>query len=220
MKVFELIYKVEVNKDKINIFNPDIIKKFKNIFKIIYKNKIYPLESKFKIKDMKNKEIKIKLISFINTTISIIGDITKGCQLLNDYYENINNKKYFEFLKLSLNEISKSVYKIKNNKNIKENKIQIFSEHFVDNNKDKCVIRYKDKIYPLKNYFSIQEKDESQNLEIFLIKLNYRINNKNNHVLNNNLIEKIPFFKENKNEENKYYKKRNCIRYRKFKSIY
>ena len=47
-----------------------------------------------------------------------------------------------------LNEIT-LIYKIEKNKN----RIRIFGEIFVNNNKSKCYIKYKDKKYELDTYF-------------------------------------------------------------------
>ena len=51
-----------------------------------------------------------------------------------------------------------------------KNKINIFHSNFVENNKDKCKIIYKEKEYELKNEFKINDKDDMKK-DFFLIKL-------------------------------------------------
>ena len=63
-----------------------------------------------------------------------------------------------------INEIT-LIYKIEKNKN----RIRIFGEIFVNNNKDKCYIKYKDKKYELDIYFlktNIEEKDNLLELKL------------------------------------------------------
>ena len=63
-----------------------------------------------------------------------------------------------------LNEIT-LIYKIEKNKN----RIRIFGEIFVNNNKSNCYIKYKDKKYELDTYFlktNIKEKDNLLELKL------------------------------------------------------
>ena len=46
----------------------------------------------------------------------------------------------------------------------KENKVKIFGKKFVQNNKDKCKIIYKDKEYDLSVYFNISDNYNNINL--------------------------------------------------------
>ena len=59
----------------------------------------------------------------------------------------------------------KMIYKIKAN----NDKIRIFGKIFVNNNKEKCLILYNDKIFPLKEYFVNEDIKNSNKLEIILI---------------------------------------------------
>ena len=55
-----------------------------------------------------------------------------------------------------------------------EERVRIFGENFVKNNRDKCKIEYKDKIYELKEYFEDIDKNYNHKDEIgfFLIGIN------------------------------------------------
>ena len=101
-----------------------------------------------------------------------------------NYSQNVSNiseiiEKYFEEYKMKndkksrfdtiapLHELSKISYLIKG----EDNKIRIFGENFVKKYKGKCIIIYQDKIYPLDDYFSLNEiniNDDNKSLEIIL----------------------------------------------------
>ena len=127
--------------------------------------------------------------------------MTKGCKSLFTYFENNilqkNTNKYSLFLKYSLNDLSKIVYRLEPEKN--KNNIKIFGTNFVENNKDKCVIIYKDQIYPLKENFSIEGlvKENNQRLEILLIEFE-NISNKSYMFHECNQLEEFPLSNNNK----------------------
>ena len=122
--------------------------------------------------------------------------------------KNINDKiaksfeKYKEKNKLDKNlvisplyELSKISYKIDK----KVEKIKIFGETFVKNNKDKCIIIYKNNIFPLSEYFPIKLIDtiNEDRLEIVLREF-VEINDKNFMFHNCTLLEGFPKFKDHK----------------------
>ena len=81
MKIFNIVYSTRDDEDEEeedfeeNIFkisDPYFVEKNKYVYKIIYKNKIYPLQSIFKIIDNKFEKLKIKLICY-----NYISDINK-----------------------------------------------------------------------------------------------------------------------------------------------
>ena len=202
MRIFKIIYSVSQDLNLIKIFNRTFVKKYKDKCKIIYNHKIYPLQSEFHINN-KNKIIGslfIRLISFTNTFN--INQITKGCKSFLTYFEisNLqkNTNKYSIYLKYSFYELSKMIYNLEKEKNKKMNKVKIFGKNFVQNNKDKCVIIYKDQIYPLKEYFSLDEigKEKINKLEIILIEFE-SISNKSYMFHECNLLEEFPLSKEN-----------------------
>ena len=83
----------------------------------------------------------------------------------------MNMYKYMDnYLFYSSNEIQKLIYKINN-----EDKIKIFGETFVGNNRNKCIISYKAKIFPLQTYFFIMDisKEDKINrkFEILLLEM-------------------------------------------------
>ena len=122
--------------------------------------------------------------------------------------KNINDKiaksfeKYKEKNKLDKNfvisplyELSKTPYKTDK----KVEKIKIFGETFVKNNKDKCIIIYKNNIFPLSEYFPIKLLDtiNEDGLEIVLREF-VEINDKNFMFHNYTLLEGFPKFKDHK----------------------
>ena len=168
MKIFQISYPIKNSETKIKIFNHNFTLKIRNKCKVIYKNKIYPFNNEFEIEDETNKVLKIKLICYFN--IYDINNIKNECESPIQFKE-INNKKrnniFTEFSKLSVHDMSTIIYKIPKNE---DSIIKIFGENFVKNNKDKYIIIYKNKIFPLKEYFSIKEMDKGdKKLEIQLI---------------------------------------------------
>ena len=173
MKIYKVIYYIKETEkgNKIKIFNPSFVRKHKKFCKIIYNGKVFPLTSKLVINEKHQEILEIKLICY--TDILDINDIFKGCESFSNIYEVKNDKKddynyiYKYQLKYSVYQISKMVYSIK-----PADKIKIFGKNFVINNKDKCIIIYQDTIFPLKEFFLIQDfKTGGDKLEIILIEL-------------------------------------------------
>ena len=173
--IYAPFYHIKENIIKIEIANPDFVEKNKYKYRIIYKNKIYPLNSEleFKKDEIEDLKIKIKLICYNN--LSYIHDKTKNEKSLykfkktNKFKKYINRYIYSQHLKISANEISEMVYKIKPGRN----KIQIFGKKFVENNRDKCFILYKDKIRYLETYFQVKDiNKEDEQLKLLLTGLN------------------------------------------------
>lgn len=164
MKVFEIIYSVKQNQNRIKIFNHDFIRKYKNCSKLIYKGKIFPITSEFPITDKNIKKLKIKLI----TLRKIPDDIFLYCNQVNQFNKQRIYKITNDEIKHIVN-VQKLIYKI----NLNKNKIRIFNNKFVNNNKNKCNLIYKNRIFPLKEYFSIEdiEKEKTNKLIIYLIEL-------------------------------------------------
>ena len=132
--VFKLIYIIDKNVNKLKIVNKHFVDKNRGKCKIIYRNKILPMQSELVIQDITIKYLKIKLICYCN--ISSISDITKRNKNLYSFneYKNYKNKinSIFKF-NPEASIIFRAVYRIE--KGIK--KIKIFGDIFVDNNKDK-----------------------------------------------------------------------------------
>ena len=99
-KCIKITYKIKENKDKIQIFSNDFIRKNKNKYKIIYKNKIYSSNKKLSISENNNKILKLKLRLFGNISIDNNNDI-KGYisplryDEIRGYKQNINKYKIF-----------------------------------------------------------------------------------------------------------------------------
>ena len=78
--------------------------------------------------------------------------------------------KFIKYLFNKSHEIKKMIYKISD-----EDKIKIFGEKFVGNNGNKCLILYKDKIFPLQSYFLIKDIDkedkDNKKFKILLLEL-------------------------------------------------
>ena len=161
MEIFQKVYKIKSNENVVKIFDDDFIRKNKNTHKIVYNNKMYPLQNEIFIENKNISEIKIKLISFIHIkTIPIGSYVTKKC---------LYNNKCFK------NKLSRMIYKINNN----ENKIRIFGKTFVENNINKCRIIYNNIVSSLQEYLYFSEKfKKCDNLEIILIEFESIYNRK------------------------------------------
>ena len=121
-------------------------------------------------------------------------DWIKYCESFYAIYVNKKDLKYYNnyisFLKLY--DKSKMVYIIDPN----EEKIHIFFQNFLYYNKYICLILYKDKIFPLKEYFLTKDIEKGDNkLELYLIELE-EISNKNYMFYNCNLLEEFLMFED------------------------
>ena len=172
MKIFKVIYTIKETEkgNKIKIFNPSFVRKYKKSCKIIYNGKVFPLTSKLVINEKHQEILEIKLICY--TDILDINDIFKGCESFSNIYKVKDNKNddyiFKEQLKYSRYQLSKMVYSIKPG----QDRIKIFGKNFVINNKDKCTIIYQEKNYSLTEFFLIQDiKTSGNKLEIILKEL-------------------------------------------------
>ena len=172
MKIYKITYLIkETEKEnKIKIFNPHFVRKYKKFCKLIYNGKVVPLKSEFIIEGKNQTILEFKLICFTN--IPDISDIFKGCESFSDIKEVKNIKKddyiYHNQLNYSIYQMSKMVYSIKP----LQDKIKIFGKNFVNNNSDKCIIIYQDSVFSLNEFFLIQDiKNGGDKLEIILIEL-------------------------------------------------
>ena len=161
MKIYKFVYSY-YKQELLRIFDQKFVKENKYKWKIIHKNKMFPLQSIFRIIENKNEKFKFKLIYYNH-----IQNINKKSYYVNEEKEtenskNIINCEYIDSLLDSSHEIKKFIYKIDN-----EDKIKIFGENFVLNNDNKCLIRYKNKIFPLQIYFllkNIYREDEKKKI--------------------------------------------------------
>ena len=199
MKIYQYVYLIKDNINIIQLFNKDFVDKNKSKFRIVLKNKIYPLQSELIIKDINIKQIKIKIISLYDTLG--IEDRSPNYLIMDKFCESKkykkNNNKYNIYLKCSLHEMSKITYKINRNKN----NIKIFGKNFVEKNKNKCIIIYNDIIFPLKEFFLIKDIQSTteKKLEITLIEL-VDISDRSYMFRECNLLEEFPLSKQKKNE--------------------
>ena len=127
------------------------------IYELFFKERPYKGKSEYaileKIKNFGKSIIKKTGDDILDDLISKLLEINPERRMSWD--------EYFNHPFFKMNEIT-IIYK-----NIeKGNKIRIFGEKFVENNKNKCKIKYKDEIFDLKEFLDIQ-KDE----DIFEIKL-------------------------------------------------
>ena len=143
MKIFEYKMKIQKGDNALN-FDISFIDRYKNKLRIIYNNKIYPLNHRFSIID-NNTDFKINLISL---EFSLLYDI------LNIQYKKKEEKKNIET----------------NAEDDEENyEINLFGYEFVKNNKDKCLIIYNGEIFPLQPFFFLQDIEQNKILNIRLI---------------------------------------------------
>jgi len=173
MKIYKIIYTND-NKTKFKITEPNFVEKNIHKYRIVYKNKIYSLQSIFNIIKNNGKKIKFKLICY--NKIQDINIILKYKPNFKHFFEVKKFKKlmimyqFFDYFLASSREILRLIYKIDN-----EDKIQIFGDEYSGNNGNKCSIIYKDKIFPLQSYFLLNniDKDDKKNkkFEILLLEL-------------------------------------------------
>jgi len=118
MKLFQHVFEAQENEQKIKLFNSKFLIKYKNKCKIIYKNKLYPLQDEFDFIYNPYEKIKVKLVTFYRIPHSEKEYVNKKNES-KKYKKNYN--KYIEYLKYSLNEFSIISYylptTIKKNKN-------------------------------------------------------------------------------------------------------
>mgnify|MGYP002626503920 CR=1 FL=1 len=153
------------------------------------------------------------LFEYLNSTLKYI--IKRSNAQINTN-ENIvkKSKLYVSFLpdsyKYSLNNSPIMIY----HNNNKSKKIKIFGQRFVQKNKTKCRIVYKDEILPLEEYFSFENIEIVEKLEIKLMGFE-DISDKSYMFSHCNCLERFLFADENEcelideindNAENKSYK--------------
>ena len=171
MKIFNLYFLKEENEYVVRMFEPYYVNKYKNKCKLIYKSKIYPFQEEFKTSDKNSELLKIKLI--IYDDFSDINDIIEECESLYSFFEckksKKNSIKYNQIIKCSFKEMTKMVYIIDDEE---DEKIKIFGEDFVQNNKNKCILIYKNKLYPFQENFYIKDIEERDTkLKLFLVEI-------------------------------------------------
>ena len=145
MRVLKFDMKIKKDINSLN-FDTSFINKYKNKLRIVYNNKIYPLYHKFSNMDNNIKILKINLISLEH---------------------------------LSIYEIYKIHYIKKKDKDVKledlyedeeeDDRINVFGKKFIENHKDKCLIIYNNEIFPLQEYFLINNIENKDILEIKLL---------------------------------------------------
>ena len=166
MIIFVIHYLINDNSEKINIFKSNFVMRNKDRIKIIYNNKIIPFQTSIIIRENNNKWIKIKLICFKDNLD--FNALIKG---LDSFYKIYPSTKYknnmirFSKLKFFVFNSSYMIYDKLEPTSEPSKEIKIFCENFVINNKDKCLILFENKFFPLKEYFFLDD-DKSDN-EIF-----------------------------------------------------
>ena len=89
-EIFSMIYRKEDNKDEIRIFGHSFVKNNKNKCKIIYKNKVYPLQEFLSDKGfIYQDEIKIQIL--LGKYIYNKSYMFYGCTSLIEFYYKENN---------------------------------------------------------------------------------------------------------------------------------
>ena len=166
MLIFVIHYLIN-NSKRINILKSNFVKRYKDRIKIIYNNKIIPLQTSLIIGENKNKKkIKIKLICY-NDKLDF-NALTKGLDSFYDFYPYLkyqNDIIIFNKIKSFIFNWSLMIYDKKEPTYEPSQEIKIFGENFIKNNKDKCLIFFENKYFPLKEYFNLDD-DKSGN-EIF-----------------------------------------------------
>lgn len=200
MKVYKLVFLIaDIKESTTRIFLDEFVKLYKNHCKLIYKNKIYDLKSKFNIEDRKSDYLRIKLISsfdipYINYFIPFNGQVYESFEDKRNYEKN--PKKAGIIISRSFYDVSMWVYKINPN----EKRVRIFGEKFVKNNKDKYILKYGKKYFSLNEYFQI-ENITSDNFDIVLIGRENK-SDKSYMFHKCNLLEEYYIFSDTENKKN------------------
>lgn len=104
-ETFIMIYRMDENKDNIRILGEKFVKNNVNKSKLIINNKKLKLKEFFKIKDIKEDKLKIKL--YLDKDVFNKGYIFKDCDLLlqfSIFYEEIIFENENEFIEYEENE--------------------------------------------------------------------------------------------------------------------
>ena len=137
--------------------------KYKKRCKAIYKNKIYKLDKLHSLYFFENNNIKFTIITFVD--LEHFKNEIENCTLF-----DIQEKK--KHIKINSDILPKNlifnIFKMEYKINEGENIIKIFGKIFVQNNIDKCIMVYRNKILPLQEFIKI-EKCEKEKFEILLI---------------------------------------------------
>ena len=166
MVVLIMIFSITKKGNIINIFKNDFVKKNKGKYRIIYNNKLLPLQTKLICRDQRANKLKIQLICY-NDNLNIY-DLMKGCESLSEFYASKlykHNVFKFQALKFFIFNWSIILY----TKFKPKEKIKIFGENFVKNNRDKCMIMLYNKIFPLQEYLIDDVEINNDFLPILLI---------------------------------------------------
>ena len=190
-----------------------------NKCKIVYNNKIIPLQTEFPLnnKERYKKQLKFKLIIFGH--FFNFDQRSEICELPSKFYliKNFQSKNYrYDIYEKSIQ--YKLLY------NLEPYGAAIFGENFAKNNKNKGFFMYNNKIFPIMQYISIKKiisKDKlKKNIEIKFLELehihnkSYMFHNCNTllKIIKLNNINKVNFNKEinediflDASNEDKYY---------------
>ena len=143
MKVFEIDMKIKIKENRLN-FDPSFINKYKNKLRILYNNKIYPLNHKFSNIINNINDLRINLISLEQLPLYDIHNIR--------YIKEDDKKDLWD----------------RYEDEEEDDRIRLFGKKFIERNKDKCLIIYNNEIYPLQEYFLIKDI-ESKDIKIKLL---------------------------------------------------
>ena len=177
---------VDENKD---IFLSHFLKNNKKKSKTIYENQLYQLQNKF-IFLKKGRELYKIILVYHEKFFEILANnclgIKRRLKLNLNHFEN----------PCQFQDLSKMVYDIGEN----ATSIQIFGEKFVENNKNKCIIIYKNQILPIQTYFPFNFiSKEDKKLELLLIELE-DITNRSYMFANCEALEEFSFVYEAQKE--------------------
>ena len=208
MKIYYAILWINRNIFETKIFDKKFIELYRNKCKIIYESKIHQLGSSFKIKRNRESVLKIKLICFGTLKYPRELIFERNFSLVPVHFferkikkNNIMKDKFY--LKYLFYNTSKMVYNIKPSKNrtpLIDDYIKIFGEKFVDNNSNKCAIKYKNEIFQLQECFKIKGIEILDNkLEIFLLQFK-ETPNKSYMFYECKALEEFSLVKENQDE--------------------
>ena len=152
-------FKDVINKFKLNL--EEIMNKFKKIMKNM--DILYNINNDILSKYEKNKNRNYKLLSNLNFMDKYIEKEIKNIKYEYDYGNNLNKLLYLYTEMTDKNEEIEIIYKPDEDN---EEKVRIFGEAFVNNNKKNCKIIYNNKEYPLKEYLNNIDKEYNNKDEI------------------------------------------------------
>ena len=98
-EIYKMTYKIGKKDKKIKILGEKFVSRNKYKCHLIYRNKKLPLQKEISVKEIKNYEIKLKIVGL--NAISDLSNLFQGCSALLYFEKSSTQKNYYKSLKES-----------------------------------------------------------------------------------------------------------------------